>query len=37
MSVMVTIFGRWELTVADDIYIRSLSRTNIGAQTYNIW
>jgi hypothetical protein len=23
MSVMVTIFGRWEITVADDVYIRS--------------
>jgi hypothetical protein len=23
MAVILTIFGRWELTVADDIYIRS--------------
>jgi hypothetical protein len=29
------IFGRWELAVADDVYIRNGSRTNIGVQTYN--
>ena len=37
MSVMDTIFGRWELTVTDDVYIRNGSRTNIGAQTYNTY
>jgi hypothetical protein len=36
MSVTVTIiFGRWELAVADDVYIRNGSGTNIGEQTYN--
>jgi len=29
------IFGRWELAVVDDVYIRNGSRCNIGAQTYN--
>jgi len=32
-----TIFGRWELVVADDVYIRNGSGTNIGAQTYNTY
>ena len=35
MSVTVMIFGRWELAVADDVYIRNGSRPNIGVQTYN--
>jgi hypothetical protein len=36
MSVTVTIiFGRWELAVADDVYIRNGRGTNIGEQTYN--
>jgi len=35
MSVMITIFGRWELAVADNVYIKNGSRTNIGVQNYN--
>ena len=35
MSVSDTIFGRRELAVADDVYIRNGSRSNVGAQTYN--
>ena len=38
MSAMEdTIFGRWERAVADNVYIRNGSRTNIGAQTYNTY
>jgi hypothetical protein len=37
MSVTDTIFGRWELAVADDVNIRNGSRNNIGAQTYNTY
>jgi hypothetical protein len=37
MSETNTIFGRWELAVADDVYIRNGSGTNIGAQTYNTY
>ena len=37
MSVTNKIFGRWELAVADDVYIRNGSGTNIGAQTYNTY
>ena len=33
MSETDTIFGRWELAVADDVYIKKGSRRNIGAQT----
>ena len=36
MSVTNTIFGRWKLAVADDIYIRNGSGTNIGAQTFKV-
>jgi hypothetical protein len=32
MSVMDTIFGRWELAVADKVY-----GSNVGAQTYNTY
>jgi len=32
-----TIFGRWERAVADNVYIRNGSRTNIGVQTYNTY
>jgi hypothetical protein len=32
ISVTVTIFGRREFAVADDVYIRNGSRTNIGAR-----
>jgi len=35
MSVTDTIFGRWKLSVADGVYIRSGRGTNIGSQTYN--
>jgi len=31
-----TIFGRWELAVADDVYIRYGSGTNIDAQTFKV-
>jgi hypothetical protein len=31
-----TIFGRWELAVADNVYIRNGSRSNISVQTYSI-
>ena len=33
MLVTDTIFGRWELAVADDIYIRNGNGRNIDAQT----
>jgi len=36
MSVMDTIFGRWELTVADNVYIRNGSGTNVGVQTFKV-
>ena len=29
--------GRWELAVADDIYIREVSGSNISAQIYNTY
>ena len=32
-----TIFGWWELVVADDVYIRNGRGNNIGAQTYNTY
>ena len=35
MSVTNTLLGRWELAVADDVYIRNGSGTNTGAQTCN--
>ena len=35
MSVTDTIFSRWELTVADNVYIRNRSRTTMGGQNYN--
>jgi len=35
MSVTNTIFGKWELAVADYVYFKNGSRTNIGAQIYN--
>ena len=35
MSVTDTIFSRWALAVADDVYIRNRSGSNIGAQAYN--
>jgi hypothetical protein len=31
------LFGRWELTVAVDIYITNGSGSNIGAHTYNTY
>ena len=34
-SFKVTIFGRWELAVADNVYIRNRNGSNIGAQTYH--
>jgi tetrahydrodipicolinate N-succinyltransferase len=34
ISVTATIFVRREVAVADGVYIRNGSRTNIGAQTY---
>ena len=37
MSVTNTLLGRWELAVADDVYIRNGSGTNTGAQTYNAY
>ena len=37
MSVRDTIFGRWELAVADNVYNRNGSRNNIGVQTYNTY
>ena len=32
-----TIFCRWELAVADDVYIRNEGGNNIDAQTYNTY
>jgi len=37
MSVTNTIFGRRELVVADIVYIRNGSASNIGVQTYNTY
>lgn len=37
ISVTVTIFGRWELPEADDVYFRNGSRNNTGAQAYNTY
>ena len=34
-SAIEAIFGRWELVVVDNVYIRNGSGSNIGAQTYN--
>jgi hypothetical protein len=34
MSVTHEIFGRCEIVVADDVYIRNRSSNNIAAQTY---
>jgi hypothetical protein len=34
--VTYTIFGRWELDVANDAYIRNGSGSNIGAQTFKV-
>jgi len=36
MSVTDTTFDRWELAVADDVYIRNRSGSNIGAQTFKM-
>ena len=36
MSRTNTIVGRWELAVADDVYINNGSGTNIGAQTFKV-
>ena len=36
ISVTNTIFGRWELAVVDDAYIRNGSGTNIGMQTFKV-
>ena len=30
-----TIFGRWKLAVASDVFIRNGRGTNIGVHTYN--
>ena len=35
MSVMDTIFSRWELAVADNVYIRNRSRITMSVQNYN--
>jgi hypothetical protein len=35
-TAIEAIFGRWELVVVDNAYIRNGSRSNIGAQPYNI-
>jgi hypothetical protein len=37
MSVTNTLFGRWELAAADDIYIINGNGRNIGGQTYNTY
>lgn len=37
MSVTNTLFGRWELAAADDIYIINGNGCNIGGQTYNTY
>jgi hypothetical protein len=37
MSVTVTVFGRWELAVADNVYIRNGSKSNIGVQTFKVY
>ena len=34
-AAIEAIFGRWELVVVDNVYIRNGSGSNIGAQTYN--
>jgi hypothetical protein len=34
MSVTHAIFGRCEIVVTDDVYIRNRSSNNIAAQTY---
>jgi hypothetical protein len=34
-AAIEVIFGRWELVVVDNVYIRNGSGSNIGAQTYN--
>ena len=36
MSVTDTTFDRWELAVADDVYIRNRSGSNIGVQTFKM-
>ena len=37
MSVTDTIFGRWEIAVADNVYSKNENGTNIGAQTFNTY
>jgi hypothetical protein len=37
MSVTVMVFGRWELAVADNVYIRNGSKSNIGVQTFKVY
>jgi hypothetical protein len=37
MSVKNTIFDRWELAVADNVYIGNGSGCNIGVQTYQYY
>ena len=37
MSVTNILFGRWELAVTDNVYIRNGSGTNIGAQACNTY
>ena len=32
MSVTVMVFGRWELAVADNVYIRNGNKSNIGCR-----
>jgi hypothetical protein len=34
-ATIEAIFGRWELGVVDNVYIRNGSGSNIGAQIYN--
>jgi hypothetical protein len=36
MLVTNTIFGRWELAVADNVYIRYGNGSNIGSQTFKV-
>ena len=36
MSVTDITFDRWELAVADDVYIRNRSGSSIGVQTFKM-
>ena len=36
-DMLVYNIGRWELAVANDVYVRNGSRRNIGVQTYNTY